>query len=122
MLRLKELREDKQISQKEMARVISKTPQAYSLYENGKRSPDIDTLIALAKFFQVSIDYLVGYVAPTAQMSGCMDRLNRDEQTLLRYYRAMRPNYRFSVQKYVEFTLKEDQQDRQREKESLLLA
>lgn len=59
MLRLKELREKKGVSQKEIAEKINKTFQAYSLYEIGKRDPDTSTLIKLARYFNVSVDYLL---------------------------------------------------------------
>ena len=61
MIRLKTLREMKGVSQKEIAAYINKTPQAYSLYETGKRDPDIHTLKKLAEYFSVSLDYLLEY-------------------------------------------------------------
>jgi len=61
MQRLRKLREQLHLSQKEVAQIINKTPQAYSLYEQGKRSPDVETLIRLSDLFHVSIDYLLGH-------------------------------------------------------------
>ena len=61
MERLRKLREQYHLSQKEVAQKINKTPQAYSLYEQGKRSPDVETLIKLSNLFHVSIDYLLGH-------------------------------------------------------------
>lgn len=60
MLNLKKLRECKAVSQKEIADFINKSIQAYSLYETGKREPDLETLCKLSDFFNVSIDYLLG--------------------------------------------------------------
>ena len=60
MNRLKELRSEKGVSQKEVALHIEKTPQAYSLYEKSLRDPDSDTLIKLADYFGVTTDYLLG--------------------------------------------------------------
>lgn len=59
MNRLKELRSQKGVSQKEVAFHINKTPQAYSLYENSLREPNTDTLIKLANYFGVTTDYLL---------------------------------------------------------------
>lgn len=61
MTRLRFLRESKGVSQKDVADYINKTPQAYSLYEKGKRDPDTPTLKKLADYFHVSIDYLLEY-------------------------------------------------------------
>jgi len=38
---------------------LSISREALSYYENGKRSPDIEMLVALSKYFNVSIDYLI---------------------------------------------------------------
>jgi len=59
-MRLKELRISKNLSQKDIAKYINKTTQSYSLYERGERDPDSATLIKLADFFEVSVDYLLG--------------------------------------------------------------
>lgn len=60
MLRIKDLREDKEILQKDMAKILNTTQTNYSKYELGKINIPIDTLIKLAKFFNTSIDYLLG--------------------------------------------------------------
>lgn len=59
MQRLKELRKEKGLSQKNVADFIGKTYQAYSNYESGKREPDIETLKQLSHLFGVSVDYLI---------------------------------------------------------------
>lgn len=60
MLRIKDLREDKEILQKDMAKILNTSQTNYSKYELGKINIPIDTLIKLAKFFNTSIDYLLG--------------------------------------------------------------
>ena len=59
-MRLKQIREEKGLSQNELAKKINMTQQRISSYENGIREPDIETLKILADFFDVSIDYLLG--------------------------------------------------------------
>lgn len=59
MIRLKELREEKKINQKVVAEYLNISQQAYSRYETGEREPSIETLKKLAKFYKVSIDYIV---------------------------------------------------------------
>ena len=65
MLRIKDLREDKEILQKDMSKILNTTQTNYSKYELGKINIPIDTLIKLAKFFNTSIDYLLGLTNET---------------------------------------------------------
>lgn len=58
--RIKELREDHDKKQLELANYLHVKPNTYSDYENGKINIQIDTLIKIADFYNVSLDYLVG--------------------------------------------------------------
>ena len=58
--RLKELRNDKKVSRKQLADFLFVSERLISYWENGKRECDFDMLIKLAKYFNVSIDYLLG--------------------------------------------------------------
>lgn len=58
--RLKELRNIRGLSQKAVAEAIGMAPMAYQRYEYGTREPAYQKLIALADYFDVSLDYLVG--------------------------------------------------------------
>ena len=58
--RLKDLREDHEYNQKEVAKIIKTTQQQYSKYETGIRLIPIDKLDMLADLYNTSIDYIVG--------------------------------------------------------------
>ncbi len=58
--RIRELREDKDITQKTMAHVLNCSQQVYSNYELGQRDIPTDILIKLAQFHKVSTDYILG--------------------------------------------------------------
>jgi transcriptional regulator with XRE-family HTH domain len=58
--RIRTLREEYRYQQKEIAEKLGVSPQAFSNYENGKREPDLLTVLRLAKLFNVSVDYLLG--------------------------------------------------------------
>ena len=58
--RLKQIRNDKGYTQKQVADGIHIPERQYQYYEYGQVKPSFDTLIALADYFNVSIDYLVG--------------------------------------------------------------
>ena len=59
MIGLKEIRKQRKISQLRLAMDLSISREALSYYENGKRNPDLDMLVRLSKYFDVSIDYLI---------------------------------------------------------------
>lgn len=58
--RLRDLREDKQIKQQEIADILKTTQQTYSIWERGDREIPFHHVITLAKFYDVSIDYIAG--------------------------------------------------------------
>lgn len=58
--RLKELRNEKELSQDELAKQTGLSRSAISAWESGTRVPAATTIIVLAKFFGVSSDYLLG--------------------------------------------------------------
>ena len=58
--RLRDLREDGQIKQQEIADILKTTQQTYSIWERGDREIPFHHVITLAKFYDVSIDYIAG--------------------------------------------------------------
>ena len=58
--RLKGLREDRDLLQKDVAKVLNVTQVAYSCYEIGRRQIPVEALIKLALFYNTSVDYLLG--------------------------------------------------------------
>ena len=60
--RLRDLREDADMSQLEVANLLNISQQHYSMYESGKRELPMHHFITLAKYYNVSIDYLVGLI------------------------------------------------------------
>ncbi len=58
-MRLKELREENNVSQAEIAAFLNIKQNTYSQYETGKRQLPIDALIKLAKFYKVTTDYIL---------------------------------------------------------------
>ena len=59
MIGLKKIRKQRKLSQLKVAMDLSISREALSYYENGKRNPDIDMLVLMSKYFNVSIDYLI---------------------------------------------------------------
>lgn len=57
---LRTLRKEKKLLIKDVAKVNSLSTDLYGKYERGERQPDIETLIKLANYYKVSLDYLTG--------------------------------------------------------------
>lgn len=60
--RLKDTREDLDKKQEDIAQILDITRQQYQLYESGKREMPMHHFIMLAKYYNVSLDYLAGIV------------------------------------------------------------
>lgn len=59
MIRLKEIRTKRGLTQAQVSELLDCSTTVYSRYENGNRQPSIEVLISLSKIFNVSIDYIV---------------------------------------------------------------
>ena len=59
MLGLQKIRKQKGYNQLKVAMELNLTRESISNYENGKRNPDLETLVALSKYFNKSIHYLI---------------------------------------------------------------
>lgn len=57
--RIVALRRKKGISQAQLAQVLNISPSAEGMYEQGRRIPNLETLILMSHFFNVSLDYLI---------------------------------------------------------------
>lgn len=58
--RLKQLRKERQVLQKDIADYLNVTVRTYQYYESGELEPGIERLKGLADFYDVSVDYLLG--------------------------------------------------------------
>lgn len=58
--RIRDLREDNDLTQKQLANVLNCSQQVYSNYELGQRDIPTGVLIALAEFYKVTTDYILG--------------------------------------------------------------
>ena len=59
--RLRNIREDKDLTQKEIAAVLKMKQEQYHRYESGKRALPLEHLMALCKYYNLSADYLLGF-------------------------------------------------------------
>ncbi|GGA05022.1 hypothetical protein GCM10008018_58740 [Paenibacillus marchantiophytorum] len=107
--RLAELRNNKGISQYELAARMKLSRGQLANYEQGTREPDFNTLIALADFFEVSLDSFIGRnwipndtnkeSANVAFFGGVKEILTEEESNFLRESLHLLRTYEFSLKK-----------------------
>ncbi len=68
--RIKDLRDKRGHTQEEVGRVVGKSREAVSKYEIGEREPDLTAVATLAKYFNVSADYILGITDDTKVFAG----------------------------------------------------
>lgn len=90
MERIKELRERHELSQREFAKKLHVSQTAVSQWETRRTSPDYKTLIAMADFFEVSTDFILGRTPNKQFLPDLKERveLNGEEKKVLQGYRA----------------------------------
>ena len=87
--RLKDLREDSDKTQREIAEILKMAQAQYQLYESGKREVPFHIAIELAKYYNVSLDYIAGLTNDKRGIT--RSELPKDETLLLKKYRALPP-------------------------------
>lgn len=89
--RLKQLIEENNITQRQLSKELNIAPTTLSGYANDYREPDFFTLTRFADYFQVSVDYLIGYSdSPCRTQASC----DRAVERLLYYYEKLSPDGR----------------------------
>lgn len=85
--RLKELREDHDLTQKQVAEMLYMHVTQYRRYETGERELPLSLAVLIAKTYRVSVDYLAGLTEPEPEVR--METLTAEEKKLLAGYRRL---------------------------------
>ena len=85
--RLRDLREDHDLTQKDVAEKLYMHTTQYRRYESGERTIPLDTAIALCRLYNVSLDYLAGLTVFDAGV--CESNLSQEEKALITNYRRL---------------------------------
>ncbi|MCR5703055.1 MAG: helix-turn-helix transcriptional regulator [Eubacterium sp.] len=102
MKHLRQLREEKGISQQKLANMVSVSQQSIYKYENGLAEPDFQTLIKLADYFETSVDYLIDYSEIRRKYEELVDvKLSTNEEELIIEYRKLPTHMRQLIQSYI---------------------
>lgn len=100
---LKKLRDEAGITQKGLADAIGVSQQSINKYENHNIEPDIGTLIRIARFFNTSVDYVVGNTDIRRRIEAVYSyELNDAESRMLEGYRKLSQKQKQSVELVIE--------------------
>lgn len=95
MKHLAELRKQHHLSQQKLADILHISQQSVYKYENDITSPDIETLIRMADYFNTSVDYLVEYTDISHKIEPVQQTmLNSEELNLIEKYRYLTPYHK----------------------------
>ena len=99
-MRLKELRELKNESQQKLAMILNVSQTMISRYESGDALPDINILIAIAKHYNVSVDYLVEH--SDDKLPYTKSNLSKQEQDLLLLFKQLDSTQKEKAVSYIQ--------------------
>ncbi|MBE4939673.1 MULTISPECIES: helix-turn-helix domain-containing protein [Bacillus] len=102
--RLHTLRKERKLRQEDMAKQLGIARTTYAMYEQGNREPDYNTLIKLATFFEVSIDYLLG----TTEIRQVTDIQDPDLYQWFKDINNATPQKREELKKFWEFIIQRE--------------
>lgn len=106
MLRLRELRIEREFTQEKMANAFQISRQVYANYENSINQPSIEMLIFMADYFQCSVDYLLGRSDDFGNVTvkeKSSPELTSEEQSLLNDFRSLPRQERVQATEYVHY-------------------
>lgn len=96
---LKKLREEKNLSQEELAKALNLSKSTIGMYELGRRMPKKDSVLkSIARYFSVSLDYLLGF---DAELVDDIQELTAEEKKLLSDYRHLNSSGQDKAREYI---------------------
>ena len=93
--RLRDLREENNVKQKDLAEKLNLKPNAISKYEKGVSQPSIQTLVTISEFFSVTVDYLLGLSSVKNPYS--VDKFTPKEAEIITKYRKLSPENKIRI-------------------------
>ena len=105
--RFKDLREDKDLKQKDIAEIINTSANYYGDYENGKREMPFNRVIELAKFYNVSLDYIAGITNDKKGLT--KSQLSEDVSRLVKSYETLSDKRKGRLEQFMQQLLDEQE-------------
>lgn len=112
--RLKDLREDKDKDQTEIADIIKMSTRQYGLYERGKTDIPLEKALLLAEYYDVSLDYIAGRTNYKKGLN--KSNLTTDETNILNKYHTLSDVRKAKITERLEMLCEEQQQENRKQK------
>lgn len=109
--RLKDLREDKDMTQEQIAKIFYMHPTQYRRYENSEGTAFTDFLIKIADYYNVSLDYIAGRTNNKAGIGTIKTELSAEEKKLIEDYRQMSERGKIRIQERAESILEDEAEE-----------
>ena len=106
--RLKELREELDRTQTQVAQDLNMSQGSYGLYERDQRSPDYDTLKKIANYYNVSMAYLLGETDKRTPLNNSHQNLQMQPQTIIfspQNFEYLDEEEKAKVEEYIDFLI-----------------
>ncbi len=107
MKNLRLLRKEKGMSLKELASYFGTSPQVFSRYEREEHQPDFETIIKIADFFDVSIDYLLGRNFIDKSKKGIIGSPSAEDKTILDMFHKLNENEKTLILSWLQSIVRE---------------
>ena len=101
MNRMKLLREQHNLSQTDIAKLLNISRQSYNFYENEKRDPDTEMLIRIADLFNVSLDYLLGRTNDSSPIT--KEKTPSHQEEVLQDLKDITPEMASEVRQFISY-------------------
>lgn len=115
--RLRDIREDMDLKQEELANKLNMTRQQYQLYESGKREIPFHSVIELAGIFGISIDYIAGRTNDKKGLT--RSELSQEEKELIKKYRTLSVRRQGRLAERLDMLEHEERQEKAKRKEAI---
>ena len=100
-LKIKELREKEPLTQAEFAKKIGVSQSTVAAWELGTREPNIETLIKLSRYFNTSVDYLVGN--NFSEIEKKYQPKSGYEREIIKLFNLLEPHYQVQILEYTQY-------------------
>ncbi len=105
--RLKDLREDIDKNQEQIAQIIGTSQSYYAQYENGKRTLPFDRVVELAKYYNVSLDYIAGLTNDKKGLT--KSQLSEDVSHLVKSYESLSDRRKGRLEQFMQQLIDEQE-------------
>lgn len=109
---LKKVRQEKGVTAKAVADELGILPDTYRSYETGRREPNLETLIAIANYYNVSVDYLLGRCGAPEPIKQLTD--NAMEQDMIDTYIKLPKDVRIQILQWMVDTVRKNDERRRK--------